>query len=76
MKLSLLSNRRRSLTALSLIISSTSVWAHPGHQLLISPDQPAHWLVEPAHAMMWLAALALVWSVRSGWRKLNANSPS
>ncbi|MBL9144348.1 MAG: hypothetical protein JNM99_11785 [Verrucomicrobiaceae bacterium] len=42
----------------------TSLLAHPGHghELIVAPSQPAHWFIEPEHAVTWMLLGVLTWT--------------
>ena len=46
-------------TASSMVLSASTLWAHPGHGQIPS-DTPAHYLFEPLHAIPLLAFVALI----------------
>ena len=48
-----------------LTASVSSLLAHPGHEHphFVPPSQPAHWFVEPEHALTWLLLGVLTWTM-------------
>lgn len=68
---------RICLTFLFFAALTMKSQAHPGHQQIIVPaSQPAHWLVEPEHALSWLLALSACCALCSAWRKRSVNPRS
>lgn len=60
--------KRLALAAMALICATGNAWGHPGHGVT-DPETPAHYVVEPVHALpllMLIAACALAaYRVRS-----------
>lgn len=47
-----------------LMSPATPLFAHPGHDHpIVAPHQPAHWIVEPQHAAIWVGTAMVVWMV-------------
>lgn len=46
-------------TATSTALTASTLWAHPGHGQ-IPAEQPAHYLLEPLHAVPIVAIVALI----------------
>lgn len=63
--------KRLALSVAAWCSASGVVWAHPGHGVT-DPETPAHYVVEPAHALpvlILIGAIALVaYRVRAGRR--------
>jgi len=54
---------------LALTHGSTAGFAHPGHDasMMLAPENPAHWLVEPGHLAGWLGVGLALWALHR-WR--------
>ena len=63
--------KRLLLAAAMLACAAGNAWAHPGHGVT-DPETPAHYVIEPVHALpvlVLIAACALVaYRIRSGRR--------
>ena len=58
--------RAHALIALLAATPVASLLAHPGHTHppVVPPAEPAHWFVEPDHAVTWLLLGVMVWMLR------------
>ena len=47
-----------------LVAPASSLLAHPGHghETIVAPSQPAHWFIEPEHAVTWMLLGFLTWT--------------
>jgi len=56
----------RFLRALALLVAAPAspLLAHPGHghETIVAPAQPAHWFIEPEHALTWMLLGMLTWA--------------
>ena len=57
-------SRLRTGLALLLATPFSSLLAHPGHghETIVAPEQPAHWFIEPEHALTWMLLGVLTWA--------------
>lgn len=55
--------RRTTLAVLGAALCTSTTAAHPGHGVEPQGESLLHYAVEPVHAAMWVAAVAVVWLV-------------
>jgi hypothetical protein len=56
-----------------LAVLPSLAWAHPGHGAT-EPDSVQHYLLEPLHVVMIVAAIAAIGGAIAFWRSRRANS--
>ncbi len=50
-----------SLAGALLAATSSSAWAHPGHEHPVTPpEHPMHWFIEPEHVAGWIGIACVV----------------